>query len=94
MSRTIAEVLEDDGYMTSPSSLSDYELRNAAPRDFHKIVTLCSTYGLQFDSVMRRIGVDLADAGVESMPDRYLSRSEPPLTVKSAARECCPHWIS
>src|SRR4029077_2079527 len=72
-------------YMTSPSSLSDYELRNAAPRDFHKIVTLCSVYGLQFESVMRRIGVDLTDAAAESMPDRYLSRSEPPVAVKSAA---------
>ena len=44
MSRTIAELLKDDRYMISPSSLSDYELRNAAPRDFHKTVTLCSTY--------------------------------------------------
>ena len=75
MSRTIAQVLKDDRYMTSPSSLSDYELRNAAPRDFHKIVTLCSVYGLQFESVMRRIGVDLADAGAESLPDGYLSRT-------------------
>jgi hypothetical protein len=84
MSRVIVEVLKDDRYMTSPSSLSDYELRNAAPRDFHKIVTLCSTYGLKFDSVMKRIGADLADAGAESMPDRYLSRTEPPV-AKSAA---------
>ena len=85
MSRTIAEVLKDERYMTSPSSLSDYELRNAAPRDFHKIVTLCSVYGLQFESVMRRIGVDLTDAAAESMPDRYLSRSGPPVAIKSAA---------
>jgi transcriptional regulator with XRE-family HTH domain len=84
MSRVIVEVLKDDRYMTSPSSLSDYELRNAAPRDFHKIVTLCSTYGLKFDLVMKRIGADLADAGAESMPDRYLSRTEPPV-AKSAA---------
>ena len=34
---------------------------------------------------MRRIGVDVADAGTESMPDRYLSRSEPPVAVQSAA---------
>ena len=85
MSRTIAEALKDDRYMTSPSSLSDYELHNAAPRDFHKIVTLCSVYGLKFESVMRRIGADLADAGAETMQDRYLSRSEPPLAVKRAA---------
>ena len=84
MSRTIAELLKDDRYMISPSSLSDYELRNAAPRDFHKTVTLCSTYALQFDSVMKRIAVDLVDAGVESMPDRYLSRSEPAVAVKRA----------
>jgi transcriptional regulator with XRE-family HTH domain len=74
-SRTIAEVLKDDRYTTSPSSLSDYEAQNAAPRDFHKIVTLCSIYSLQFESVMRRIGVDLAEAGAESLPDRYLSRT-------------------
>jgi len=85
MSRTVAQVLKDDRYMTSPSSFSDYELRNAAPRDFHKIVTLCSVYGLQFESAMRRIGVDLADAGAESMPGRHLSGSEPPVKVKSAA---------
>jgi transcriptional regulator with XRE-family HTH domain len=84
MSRTIAEVLKDDRYMTSPSSLSDYELRNAAPRDFRKIVTLCSVYGLQFESVMSRIGVGLADAGAESMPDRYLSRSESAVAAKNA----------
>ena len=74
MSRTIAEILKDDRYATSPSSLSDYELHSGAPRDFHKIVTLCSVYGLQYESVMRRIGVDMAKAGPESIPDRYLSR--------------------
>ncbi len=84
ISRAIAEVIKDDRYTTSPSSLSDYELRNAAPRDFHKIVTLCSTYGLQFDLVMARIGVDLSATGAESMPDRYLPRTEPP-GAKSAA---------
>ena len=46
MSRTIAEVLKDDRYTTSPSSLSDYELSTSPPRDFHKIITLCSVYGL------------------------------------------------
>ena len=84
MSRTIADVLKDDRYTISPSSLSDYELRNAAPRDFHKIVTLCSIYGLQFESLMKRIGVDLAHAGAESMPGRYLSRTELSVAAKSA----------
>jgi hypothetical protein len=84
ISRRIADVLKDGRYMISPSSLSDYELRNVAPRDFHKIITLCSLYGLQFESVMRRIGIDLAE-GAESMPDRYLSRVEPPISANSAA---------
>ena len=86
-SRTIAEVLKHDRYTTSPSSLSDYELRNAPPRDFHKIITLCSIYGLQFESVLKRMGVDVTDAGTESMPDRYLFRAEPTLSVKRADAE-------
>ena len=81
-SRTIAEVLKDDRYTTSPSSLSDYELRNTPPRDFHKVITLCSIYGLQFESVMKRMGIDVADAGTESMPDRYLFRAEPTVAAK------------
>jgi transcriptional regulator with XRE-family HTH domain len=84
MSRIIAEILKDDRYTTSPSSLSDYELHNAAPRDFHKIVTLCSVYGLQYESVMRRIGVDTAKAGTESMPDHYLSRARSVAAAKNA----------
>lgn len=84
LSRAIAEILEDDRYALSPSSFSDYELHTAAPRDFHKIVTLCSVYGLQFESVMRRIGVDTAETGMESMPDRYLSRIRPTVAAKNS----------
>ena len=89
MSRIIAEVLKDDRYTTSPSSLSDYELRNIPPRDFHKIITLCSIYGLRFESVMKRMGIDVAEAGTESMLDRYLSRAEPTVAAKRGdARDC------
>jgi transcriptional regulator with XRE-family HTH domain len=87
MSRTIAEILKDDRYSTSPSSLSDYELRNSPPRDFHKIITLCSIYGLQFEPVMTRMGIDVAVAGTESMPDRYLFRAEPTVTAKRTDAE-------
>jgi hypothetical protein len=82
MSRIIAETLKDDQYSTSPSSLSDYELRNIPPRDFHKMITLCSIYGMQFESVMKRMGVDVAEVGTESMPDRFLSRGEPTVAAK------------
>ena len=81
-SRAVAEVLNDDRYTTSPSSLSDYELHNTPPRDFHKIITLCSIYGLQFESVMKRMGVDVADAGTESMPQRYFFSAEPIVAAK------------
>jgi hypothetical protein len=81
-SRTIAEVLKDDRYTASPTSLSDYEVRNAPPRDFHKIITLCSIYGLQFESLTRRMGIDVAEAGTDSMPDRYLFRSQPTVAAK------------
>jgi transcriptional regulator with XRE-family HTH domain len=86
-SRTIAEVLRDDRYTTSPSSLSDYELRNTPPRDFHRIITICSIYGLQLESVMQRMGIDVAEAGTEAMPDRYLSRAEPTVTAKRGGAE-------
>ena len=82
MSHIIAEVLKDDRYTTAPSSLNDYELRNIPPRDFHKIITLCSIYGMQLESVMKRMGIDVAEAAAESMPDRYLSRAEPTVAAK------------
>jgi transcriptional regulator with XRE-family HTH domain len=85
ISRTVAEALDDERYMTSASSLSDYELHDAAPRDFHKIITLCSIYGLQYEAVMRRLGVDTRAAGAESMPDRYLCRASSALPAESTS---------
>jgi len=82
MSQMIAEDLKDYRYTISPSSLSDYELRSVAPRDFHKIISLCSIYGLGFESVLKGMGIDVAKAGTESMPDHYLIRAEPTVTAK------------
>jgi hypothetical protein len=39
---------------------------------------------------MKRIGVEVADAGAESMPERYWSRSEPPVAAKSADADIVP----
>lgn len=74
MSHTIAELLNDVRYRSSSSSLSDYELQNVPPRDFHKLVTLCSIYGLPFASAMREIGIDVGNTGTEPMPDRFVFR--------------------
>ncbi len=68
---TIAELLKDDRYQVSSSSLSDYELRNTPPRDFHKIITLCSIYGLEFESATRTFGIEIDESGREPIPDRY-----------------------
>jgi hypothetical protein len=82
MSHRVADLLKDDRYIISSSSLSDYELRNTPPRDFHKIIALCSIYGLSFESVMGTIGVELANSGTEAIPDRYLFREAPRFPVK------------
>jgi transcriptional regulator with XRE-family HTH domain len=75
MSRKIADLLGDRRYSVSPSSLSDYEQFDAPPRHFHKAVTLCSLYGLQFDLFLKTIGIVMAAAGTESMPDHLARRA-------------------
>lgn len=84
VSHTVAAFLNDPRYETSPSSLNDYELHNSAPRDFHKIITLCSIYGLAFETVMAHMSIKLSDAGSEAMPDRFVSRAVPERTLSSA----------
>ena len=74
MSRKIAEILDDDRYFISPSSLCDYELRNTAPRRFQTAITLCSLYGLPLQTLFKAMGIDLEEAGAEPMPDHFASR--------------------
>jgi hypothetical protein len=72
MSRTIASLLGDERYFVSPSSLCDYELFSAPPRHFQKAITLCSLYGLQFHAFLKVIGIVLAEAGTEPIPDHLV----------------------
>src|SRR5262249_995703 len=46
--RTISNVLGDERYRISATSICDYEVLGTPPRALHKIVTLCCTYGLSF----------------------------------------------
>ena len=71
-SRNVAELLKDSGYAISSSSLSDYEVHNTAPRDFRKIISLCSIYGLRFEGLMSAMTLEVSDLGSEPIPDRYL----------------------
>ena len=74
MSRNIARLLGDERYLVSPSSLCDYELFNAPPRHLHKAITLCSLCGLQFHVFLKAIGIVLAEAGAEPIPDHLARR--------------------
>jgi transcriptional regulator with XRE-family HTH domain len=74
MSRDIARLLGDERYLVSPSSLSDYERFNAPPRHLHKAITLCSLCGLQFHVFLKAIGIVLAEAGPEPIPDHLARR--------------------
>ena len=75
MSRKIADLLGDRRHFVSPSSLCDYEQFDAPPRHFHKAVTLCSLYGLQFRVFLKAIGIALEEAGTEPIPDHLARRT-------------------
>jgi hypothetical protein len=74
ISRRVADLLGDDRYFISPSSLCDYELLNTAPRHFQKAITLCSLYGLRFQTFLKTIEIVPEEAGSEPMPDHFVSR--------------------
>ena len=74
LSGKIADLLGDRRYFVSPSSLCDYEQFDAPPRHFHKAVTLCSLYGLQFRVFLKAIGIVIEEAGTEPMPDHLARR--------------------
>jgi hypothetical protein len=82
-SRMIADILGDDRYFISPSSLCDYELLNTAPRHFQTVITLCSLYGLVTADLLKAIGIGPEEAGSEPMPDHFVSRF---LHVESAEK--------
>jgi hypothetical protein len=82
MSHRIVVLLGDQRYFVSPSSLSDFEVLDTPPRHFHKAITLCSLYGLQFYSFLKTIGIDPETLGNEPMPDPLVGR----LSVEESLR--------
>ena len=74
MSRNIADLLGNERCSVSPSSLCDYELFNEPPRHLHKAITICSLCGLQFHVFLKAIGIVLAEAGTEPIPDHLARR--------------------
>jgi hypothetical protein len=77
ISREIANLFADERYYVSPGSLSDYEALDAPPRHFHKIITFCLVYSLRLDSMLAALGLNLQEAGTDSIPDRFVNRASP-----------------
>ena len=90
MSRRVAEVLGEERYFLSPSSLSDYEAMDTSPRHFHKAITLCSVYGLQFQTFLGAIGIKPEEAGGQAMPDRLVLRLFAPGPFDHAEKDATP----
>jgi len=77
MTRRIAELLGDERYAISQSSLSDYEVLDTPPRHFHKALSLCVVCGLPVPMFLKAIGILPETSGIESMPDYFVSRASP-----------------
>jgi hypothetical protein len=92
MSRNIARLLGDERYFVSPSSLCDYELFSAPPRHFHKAIALCALHGLQFHLFLKAIGIVLAEAGTEPIPDRFARRVLEVESVEESDDNDMPGW--
>lgn len=82
LSHKIADLFDDRRYAISPSSLCDYEQSDTPPRHFHKAVSLCSLYGLDFRRFLKAIGIAVEEGGTEPMPDHLARRAvhEEPLS--------------
>jgi hypothetical protein len=77
MSRQIANLLTDKLYFASPGSLSDYETRDLPPRHLHKAITLCAVYGVSWSAFLKSVGLPIAEAGTDFIPDELLLRLLP-----------------
>jgi transcriptional regulator with XRE-family HTH domain len=87
----VADLLNDRRYVVSPSALSDYELLSVAPRDFHKIIAVSLAYGVEFPKLLKAAGIPLENAGLEPMPDRFISEFLDTASVRETAHDS---WAS
>jgi hypothetical protein len=75
-SRKLADLLGDEHYFLSSGALSDYEADVGPPRRFQKFISFCVVYAIRFAEIVEVLGLDLQEAGAESIPaplvDRYV----------------------
>lgn len=77
ISRQIAGLLEDQQHFISPSSLSDYETRDDAPRHIQKVISLCVLYAVDLSTFLTTAGIALDRGGSESIPEHLIARPLP-----------------
>jgi hypothetical protein len=77
-SRKLADLLGDQHYFLSSGALSDYEADIPPPRRFQKFLSFCVVYAIQFAEIVRVLGLDLQEAGAESIPAPLVGRYVPP----------------
>jgi hypothetical protein len=90
MSRRVADLLGEERYFLSPSSVSDYEAIDTSPRHLHKAITLCSVYGLQFQAFLGAIGIKPEEPGGQAMPDHLIPRLSTPGPFDNAGEDATP----
>jgi hypothetical protein len=61
------------------------------PRHFHKVITLCSLYGLQFQAFLGAIGIKPEKSGGQAMPDHLIPRLSAPGPFAQAEANGTPH---
>jgi hypothetical protein len=84
MSRQVADLLSDERYFISASSLSNYEIIDLLPRHFHKMLTVSVLYGVPFNTLLKVGGIVSEDTGKEPIPDYLVPRL--PSVTSSRAR--------
>lgn len=77
LSRQMANLLNDDRYFLSASSLSGYEAGEAIPKHFQKAIALCVSYAVPIRTFLGVIGISAENAGSDPIPDRFMIRPEP-----------------
>ena len=68
MSREVAHTLADEGYFTSPGSLSEYEASDTPPRHIHKLLTLAIVYSIPFAELLGWFGLRPERRQTEEFP--------------------------
>jgi hypothetical protein len=77
LSRTIAQVLDDEQYFSAAGTLSDYETLAYAPRHVQKIISLCILYGIPFQKFLLAAGLQIEPTAGDPIRDELVPRPVP-----------------